>query len=454
MEARCITLRVIAFLSLVFGAPSPAAALSVADRLWLVGSHAFNDQIYGLAEQMLDRFVLRHPEDPRAPAAVLLLAKTRLALGTLERALDGFREAQRFPTPPGEPGEAQFWEGEVLYRLKRYAEAQATFEAVLREPSSPLVPDALYGLGRAALHHNQSETAVGAFRRLLSGWPTHPTAPAAVYHLARALADLNRPAEVSSVLAAYETTYPDSPWLADALYLRGWSQLTTGQLQAATNTLQSFLARAPTHELAPQVQLHLAEALLRQGKKAAGLRQLQTLLRAPPPTPEILYDAGLLAQRFDSPAEAEQAWRQLQAQFPTHALAHRASLELARAAFTRHRYADVLAASANAAASADPEVRLEAHLLRGESLLQLKRDRAALQEFKAAVNGSPADHPLRLRAMAGLGLTHEHLQQWAEATRFYQQVANSHDEVLKRWAIERLKAIKAQRQRSGPKTGE
>lgn len=449
METRRIALLSLALAALVFGAVPPAAGLSEVERLWLVGSKAFDDQIYGLAERALERFVRDYPDEPRTPAAVLLRAKTRLALGLLDRALDDFRRAQRFPIPPGEPGEAPFWEGEILYRLKRYAEAQAAYESALRELSSPLVPDALYGLGLASLQQNQPERAVRAFQRLLAGWASHPRAAAVVYHLARTLADLKRPDEVRSLLASYETTYPDSPWLVDALYLRGWSQLTTSQPEGASASLQAFLERAPDNDLVPQARLYLAEALFRQGKKADGLRQLHTLVEASPGTAPILYETGLLARRFDSPADAERAWRRIQAEFPGHRLAHRASLELARAAFTRKRYADALAASQAAAASAEPEVRLEARLLSGESLLQLKRDGAALQEFKAAVEASPANHPLRWRAVAGLGLAHERLQHWAEAGRLYELVASGHDETLKEWAAERLKAMKAQQERSG-----
>jgi len=51
-------------------AASPAAGLSEVDRLWLVGSQAFDDQIYGLAERVLVRFIREYPDERRAPAAV------------------------------------------------------------------------------------------------------------------------------------------------------------------------------------------------------------------------------------------------------------------------------------------------------------------------------------------------------------------------------------------------
>jgi len=44
-------------------------AQAEADRLWLVGSQAFADQLYPLARRMLERFVQRHPQDARVPEA-------------------------------------------------------------------------------------------------------------------------------------------------------------------------------------------------------------------------------------------------------------------------------------------------------------------------------------------------------------------------------------------------
>ena len=43
--------------------------------------------------------------------------------------------------PPGRPLEARLWEGEALFRLKRYAEARTVFDEVARsEAAAPLAP--------------------------------------------------------------------------------------------------------------------------------------------------------------------------------------------------------------------------------------------------------------------------------------------------------------------------
>src|SRR5215475_4398720 len=106
-------------------APAPPAhALDEADRVYLVGEKAFEDRLYPLSRRMLERFVEKFPSDPRVGDATLLLGRTRLAQG------------------------ARFWEGEALYRLKRYNDARTAYARVIAtEPPSSWLPDALYGLG-------------------------------------------------------------------------------------------------------------------------------------------------------------------------------------------------------------------------------------------------------------------------------------------------------------------
>src|SRR6266478_5423672 len=75
----------------------------------------------------------RYPSDSRAPDATLLLGKARLSQGQPEAALQAFRQAQTFSPVPGRPDEARFWEGESLFRLKRYPEARAVYDKILTD---------------------------------------------------------------------------------------------------------------------------------------------------------------------------------------------------------------------------------------------------------------------------------------------------------------------------------
>ena len=144
---------------------SPVSALEEADRLFLVGEQALADRFFPVAKRTLDRFVSQYPKDPRAPRATLLLGQARLALNEPQPALEAFRKAQTFLSTPAELLEVKFWEAEALFRLKRYTEARAAYDEVVRaDAASPLAPEALYGYGFSELELKRPEPAITAFR--------------------------------------------------------------------------------------------------------------------------------------------------------------------------------------------------------------------------------------------------------------------------------------------------
>lgn len=441
------------FLLALLLAPTSVRAQGEADRLWLVGSQAFADQFYPLARRMLERFVQRHPQDARVPEATLLLGKTRLALGELTPALEIFRQTQRFKPPPGQPEEARFWEGETLFRMKRYPEARAVYDALLaRNAASPLAPDALYAYAWCELELKRLDPAVTAFRQFLEVWPEHTLAPSATYHLARTLAELKQTAEAEELLARFASRYPTHRLVPEARHLLGRIRLAAGKLDAGIAGLRAFIAGYPTHELAPEARKAITAALLRQGRKPELAEEYRTLMSQSPPTAEGLYDAGLIAQGLGRPKDAEAAWNRLRSEFPAHVLARRVSLTLAQAAFRRNQLRETVALAQEASESEEGQVRLEAFLLVGESEIKIKRFQAALKAFEAALGIKSEDSLLRFRALAGSGLAYEELRHWAEAARRYERVAvESPNQTLKEWARARLSAVRA-KSKSQPTT--
>ena len=178
------------------GSPPLAWAIAEADRLWLVGEHAFADRLYAVSRRALERFVKTYPTEARAGEATLLLGKSQFGLGEFRAALENFRKAQRLSPPPGRPEETRFWEAETLFRLKRYAEARAVYDALLSaNAAAPVAPDAMYGLAWADLELKRPEPAAAAFRQFLAAWPDSPLAPSATFYLARTLVELKKPAD-------------------------------------------------------------------------------------------------------------------------------------------------------------------------------------------------------------------------------------------------------------------
>ena len=425
--------------------PRPLWAISEADRLWLVGEQAFVDRLYALSRRTLERFLLRYPQDQRLPAATLILAKSQLALGAVEAALEGFRQARQVVPPPGGPQEARFWEGETLFKMKRYAEARAVYQAVLDEDAAaPPAPDALYGVAWSELEQKRREPAVAAFRQLLEVWPDHPTVPSARFYLARTLTEMKHYDDAAAELAVFPSRHPGHRLLPDAAYLLGWSLLSAGRSAEGVRELKAFIATYPEHELAPQARRVMVDTLLRSGKKGEIVAEYEALLKQSPPTAETLYDAGVIAQRLGREKDAEAAWRRLRSQFPDHELSARAALELAEVAFKRDHFKESLTLAKKAGESPEPAVKLGALVLIGENELKQKRPQAALKAFQAAEALEADDRGLHFRALAGRGLAHEELRQWAAAAKAYEAVAAaSPDKTLREWAKQRLAQVRA-----------
>lgn len=421
----------------------PASALEERERLLLVGERAFQDRLHGLSRKVLERFLERYPSDARAPEATLLLGKARLAVGALEAALEAFRRAQGFSPPPGKPEEARFWEGETLFRLRRFEAARAVYDRLLADnAAAPLAPDALYGLGWAQLELKRREAAITAFRQLIEAFPEHPSVPSATVYLARTLVEAKRFEEAAGFLRSFAERYPDHALLPDARYLLGYARVSAGQTAEGLADLRAFIAAHPAHELAVQARRVVLDALVREGRKDELAREYSSLMAQSPRTAEAIYDAGVIASRLGRTRDAESAWAALRAEFPKHALAARASLDLAQSAFGHSAFKDALALARAAARSEEEPVRAQAFLLAGESELKLKHYPQAHQAFQSAVESAGEDAVVRFRALAGSGLALEEQGQWQPAARHYDEVATgSPDKELQRWAKARRAAL-------------
>lgn len=425
--------------------PSLALAVGEPERLWTVGDRAFQDGLYGVSRRMLERLVERYPSDARVPDATLLLGKVRLSQGQHDAALQSFRQAQTFSPPPGRPDEARFWEGETLFRMKRFPEARAVYDRILAEnPTSPSAPDAVYGLGWVNLELKRRDQAATEFRRLITNYPEHANVPSATFYLARTLVDLKRADEAVELLRSFVAKYPDHRLLAEARYTLGQALIAGGQSEEGVEELRAFAKAYPGHDLAGPARRNVVDTLLRQGKKSELAEEYKTLVAQSPATPESLYDAGLVADKIGRPREADTAWARLRKDFPDHPLTGRVSLEMAQSSFAKNRFKDAAALARAASRTPEDAVRGEAFVLLGESELKQNRHAAAISAFKSATEGPALDPGMRYRALAGTGLAHEEQRRYAQAAKFYEEVATkSPDKTLASWAKERLAAVNA-----------
>ncbi len=423
----------------------PALALDEAERLMLVGEKAYEDGLYPLSRRMLERFLERFPGDKRAGEAMLLLGKARLSQGSLEAALDAFRKTEGFSPVPGKPQEARFWEAETLHRMKRFADARAAYARVISaEPTSPLLPDALYSIGWTDLELKRRDAAVLDFGRLVKEFPDHASTPSAAIQLARALIETKHADEAVAVLEPFASKYPEHRLVPEARYYLARARLSAGDTDAGVAELLAFARANPGHELASSARRTALDAQIKGGKKKELAEEYAALMGQKPPAPEGLYDAGVIAAALARPRDADAAWARLRKEFPEHALTARVSLERAQTAFGGKNFKEAAALGRAAAKSPEDAVRGEALLVVGESEMKLRHPAQALAAFQAAADSPGLEPALHFRALAGTGLAHEEQKHWTQAAKYYQEVAErSPDKALASWARTRRAAIAA-----------
>ncbi|HYS16864.1 MAG TPA: tetratricopeptide repeat protein [Candidatus Binatia bacterium] len=455
MTRRLLSISALASILLAGLPASPALAIDEADRLWLVGERSFADGLHPIARRVLERFVIEYPSDSRLPSAMLLLGRSRLALGDSDKALDAFRRLRAVATLPAQQLEGRFWEAEALYRLKQFAAARSGYDDVIsKDAASPLASEALYGLALCDLELRRPEPAVKAFRDLLAAWPEHTQAPSATFYLAQTLVDLKRYPEALPLLAAFPTKYPKHKLLPDAQYLLGSTRLAMGERDAGLADLQAFVAAYPSHPMAATARRTITGTVAKSGSPSQQKSAYTQLMQQPSATPDALYDAGALAGKLGNVKDQQTAWARLRKEFPSHPLASQAALDLAETAFKRKDWKEAAALAKAAAATSEESLRARALLLEGESELKLSRFRDAAKSFEAVGGMKNLEAPDQYRALAGLGLAREQLGEVRAALAAYDAVASkSPDTTLRDWARGRAAAIRAQGQPSKPATG-
>jgi TolA-binding protein len=282
------------------------------------------------------------------------------------------------------------------------------------------------------------------FGRLVKEFPDHAATPSAAIQLARALIETKHADEAVAVLEPFPAKYPEHRLVPEARYYLARARLAAGDVDKGVAELRAFVRANPGHELAPAARRVALDTQIKAGKKKELAEEYAALVGQKPPAPEGLYDAGTIAAALDRPRDVDAAWARLRKEFPEHVLTARASLEQAQTAFGKKNFKDAAALGRAAAKSPEDAVRGEALLVVGESEMKLRHPAQALPAFQAAADTPGLEPALHFRALAGTGLAHEDQKQWAQAAKYYEEVAErSPDKTLATWAKTRRAAIAA-----------
>lgn len=259
--------------------------------------------------------------------------------------------------------------------------------------------------GRAAFDAGRFEEAAAKLARSRQ--------PGAAYLRALALAEEGRVAAAVTPLAGLEAALPD---IADRIaYLRGRALEAAGRAEEA---LAAWSAVPDGSLLAADARLARAKLAAAGGDRAAALAALEPLVGAGPPAdpgkPDLAATALLLEARLRAEGgDGAGARRALVACWSEHPLAPEAAD--CRAALSRLP-----------APHGDPPAG-EDVLRRGEALLDLNRNRAALALLEPLLEGLPEaapDEPFACRARAAAGRAHRKERNYRRAIDTLRPVAD------------------------------
>jgi tetratricopeptide (TPR) repeat protein len=249
-------------------------------------ARAFHRGDYAGATALAAERLKAHPTDVQAR---IVLARSDAAMGRLDAAYAGFREALRLD--PRSP--------DALYYLGIAAGALAEAEYGRLLEMAPGSARAHQLRGRSLQAQGRNTEAEAELEAALAAGP--PTAEVLV-----ALGDLRR-AKLSfkEARAAYSRAVELSPGDYDALYGLGVCDSYAGEHATAADLFRRALSVAP--DSAP-ARLALGISLLQTGQAAAAVTELEEAARLEPRMRQAYYQLGRAYQVLGRPTEAEAAF--------------------------------------------------------------------------------------------------------------------------------------------------
>ena len=112
----------------------------------------------------------------------------------------------------GASEQATYDAGMAALRAGSYDKAISTFgEVVTNYPTGDLASNAQFWIGESYYTKGDLESAVGAYRKVLAGWPDSRKAPDAMVKLGFSLSDMKRTSEARKTLEEVVSKYPGTP---------------------------------------------------------------------------------------------------------------------------------------------------------------------------------------------------------------------------------------------------
>ncbi|HVM59582.1 MAG TPA: tetratricopeptide repeat protein [Verrucomicrobiae bacterium] len=159
-------------------------------------------------------------------------------------------------------------------------------EFLNRWADDPLVPEALYQLGRNQSAGGHFDDAIGSFRQVAEGFPNTTFAPLAAFEIAKCYGAEDKNQEMVTQFRSFVARYPAHPLVGSALYSIGLRLERESKMDEALAVYRDVIARAAAsrdgtgqlRQAAINSEIHVAGILAARGDTAKAVAECEAFL--------------------------------------------------------------------------------------------------------------------------------------------------------------------------------
>lgn len=453
------------------------ASLRTADCYFFLGE-------YERATSMYNALTSSAGSGAKVEYAAFQIAMSYLQRGEADRGVEKLRDfLKRYP------GSvycevAQFNIGWTYFSAERYAEAITELRTVMAEyPQSQLLPRVLFNLGDAFYNEKSYDSARTYYQALITRYPSSPLVQDALNGLQYTYEAEGKPGEALKVIeqfmesgqgsgskadllvrkgdilfgqgdfgnatAQYEQALaldPDTSLLVRVLHQLGRScELENNPGRAATY-YERLIARFPNADVAPAVTLALGQIYMKAKqypRASTVLDGFETRYAGSQLMPEVRYLCGVALLNSGDRRGAAERFGLVISSAPAEIFADRSRLQIAAIHQTGKEYKAAIDTLEGIIGKRNDDLAAEALLLLGDTYVQQKNTRAALQAYKDVIDQYTEFGALVERARFGAGECYERLKERANARKEYEELVRSAlDPGMKKKAEDKLKRLR------------
>jgi TolA-binding protein len=300
--------------------PLPSSSSSPQELLQ-VGTGAFNDKFYRVAESQFREFLQSYPNHPQVPNVMYLLGKAVYEQKKFAEAKDIFTSLLMSNKNIEKRDAVYFWLARSCEDVGDILCAKEGFLTVITKyPQSSWYLSSLYFLGKISFQEGQFKSSEIYLRRALKEEKITASLSYLVkFWLGLSLYEQGQYGEAEGILQNVVESNFKNVSHEEALYWLGETQIHLKKFSDGAKTFRNFLNIFPQSLLTPNALFGEGWCLFKYGKQEDSLKSLVALSRGFPHTPllpKALYLMGEIYIGLDKYKDAIEVLKELISRFP------------------------------------------------------------------------------------------------------------------------------------------